>query len=324
MSLAAAVGRKPMTETRDIEVPIPRGFVLASGDVLRDAHILLRRHGAENGPQIIAMGGISAGRDVCGVKGWWAHTFVDHHAVDLDRFGVIGFEFAPVEDERVRITPQDQARLVEIALDGIKAPRLHAFVGASYGAMVGLAMAATAPQRLGRLCVISAAHKPSAQSLAWRGVQRRIVEFALEQGAGAEGLSLARQLAMITYRTPKEFEARFGAGVDADGRGEVDRYLEARGADYAQKYGPRRWLSLSESIDRYLVDPRAVAVPTIVVASPDDQLAPLEDMQALAQALPQLRRFELLPSLFGHDAFLKEPAQLGPLIRTFLEDPAYG
>lgn len=322
--MSVAVRRKPMTETRDLHVSIPRSFTLASGDVLHDREIILRRFGAEDGAQVVAMGGISAGRDVCGEQGWWRQTFIDHNAVDLDRFGVIGLEFAPLGDERVRITPHDQARLLEVALDAVRTPRLHAFVGASYGGMVGLALAAAAPHRVDRLCVISAAHRASAQSLAWRGVQRRIVEFALAQGAGAEGLSLARQLAMITYRTPQEFEQRFGSGVGADGRGEVDRYLEARGADYAQKVGPRRWLSLSESIDRHQVDPRTVTVPTTVVASPDDQLAPLEDMRALAQALPKLRRFELLPSLFGHDAFLKEPAQLGPFIRTFLEDPAYG
>jgi homoserine O-acetyltransferase len=323
MSAAAATVRSD-SEPCDIHAPIPGNFALASGDPLQDGHIVIRRFGALDRPQVVAMGGISAGRDVCGAKGWWRTALIEHGGVDLNRFGVIGLEFSPLGDERVRVTPQDQARLIEIALDHIGAPRLHAFIGASYGGMVGLALAASAPQRLERLCVISAAHRPSAQSLAWRGVQRRIVEFALTQGAGAEGLSLARQLAMITYRTPGEFETRFGSGIDKRGRGEVDRYLEARGWDYASRVGPRRWLSLSESIDRHLVDPQSVIVPATVVATPGDQLAPVEDMQALAGALPKLRRLELLPSIFGHDAFLKEPAQLGPIIRACLEDPSHG
>lgn len=308
----------------DFEIPIPADFSLASGDALDDGCIRLRRFGAAHGPQVMALGGISAGRDVCGESGWWRETLTDHDAVDLDRFGLIGIDFAPLNDQRVRITPHDQARLIVPALDALGIEQLDAFIGASYGGMVGLALGAIAPGRVARLCIISAAHKPAAQSLAWRGVQRRIVEFGLAQGAGPEGLALARQLGMITYRTPQEFEARFGAGVDAQGAGEVDRYLTARGAAYANAVAPHRWLSLSESIDRFLVDPASIATPTTVVASPDDQLAPLADMRVLAERLPNLIKFELLPSLYGHDAFLKEPARLAPIIRDFLKEPNHG
>ncbi len=308
----------------DFEIPIPATFRLASGDALDDTCIRLRRCGAADGPQVIALGGISAGRDVCGETGWWRETLTDHEAVDLDRFGLVGIDFAPLNDQRVRITPHDQARLIVHALDALGIEHLDAFIGASYGGMIGLALGAIAPDRVARLCIIATAHKPAAQSLAWRGVQRRIVEFGLAQGAGADGLALARQLAMITYRTPQEFEARFGAGVDAHGTGEVDRYLTARGAAYAQAVAPHRWLSLSESIDRFFVDPATVATPTTVVASPDDQLAPLGDMRALAERLPNLLKFKLLPSLYGHDAFLKEPARLAPIIRDFLKEPNHG
>lgn len=308
----------------DFEIPIPAAFGLESGDPLDDGCIRLRRFGVAHGPQVIALGGISARREVCGETGWWRETLTDHEAVDLDRFGLIGIDFAPLNDQRVRITPYDQARLIVHALDALRIERLDAFIGASYGGMVGLALGAIAPSRVARLCIISAAHKPAAQSLAWRGVQRRIVEFGLAQGAGADGLALARQLAMITYRTPQEFEARFGAGVDAQGAGEVDRYLTARGAAYASAVAPHRWLSLSESIDRFFVDAVSIAMPTTLVASSDDQLAPLADIRDLAERLPNLRKLELLPSLYGHDAFLKEPARLAPIIREFLEAPSHG
>jgi homoserine O-acetyltransferase/O-succinyltransferase len=321
---ALALNRREATLFEDIAAPIPKDFTLEGGDVLPDTQVRLRRFGARDAPQILALGGISAGVDVCGEDGWWRETIVDHNAVDLTRFGLIGVDFAPIGNHRVRLTPRDQARLILVALDRLRVPTLHGFVGASYGGLVGLALAALAAERVERLCVISAAHRPAAQALAWRGVQRRIVSFGLEHGDAAGGLALARQLAMITYRTADEFEARFGAGVDAEGRGGVDRYLEARGEAYAEAGAPRRWLTLSEAIDRAIVDPTEVRVATTLVGCLDDQLVPISLVRELAERLPRLRGLHTLPSIYGHDAFLKEPARIAPIIRKCLEAPAHG
>lgn len=314
---------EPETWARDVRIPIPADFRLASGDVLADGAILARLDGVEGGPVVLALGGISAGRKIAGDDGWWGNIAAPGGAIDLDTHALLGLEFAPLSDQRVRITPDDQARLVEIALDALAIPRLHAFVGASYGAMVGLALAARAPARVARLCVISAAHKPSALGSAWRGVQRRIVEFGLEHNDGERGLALARQLAMTTYRSAEEFESRFGAGVGADGLGGVDAYLIARGEAYPRQMPPRRWLSLSEAIDRHNVDPAKISVPVTVAACPTDQLAPFADMQALAQELPRLAGFHAVPSIYGHDAFLKETSAIGAVISRALETNAH-
>jgi homoserine O-acetyltransferase len=185
--------------------------------------------------------------------------------------------------------------------------------------MVGLAFAAEAPERIERLCAISAAHKPAALARGWRGVQRRVVEFALAQGAAEEGLSLARQLAMITYRSADEFDARFPGGVGDDGLSELDRYLVSRGDAYVNAMAPRRWLSLSESIDRLSVDPARVGAAVTLAACPADQIVPIETIQELSRRLPNLRALHTLPSLYGHDAFLKEPAQVAAIIRSCLE-----
>jgi homoserine O-acetyltransferase len=316
---ALALDRAPLATFEDVAAPIPDGFTLESGDVLPDTHVLLRRFGAIDAPQVLVLGGISAGKDVCGQDGWWRETLIDHDAIDLERYGVIGLDFAPISNKRIRLSPRDQARLIVLALDRLRIAALHTFVGASYGGLVGLALATLAPERVERLIVISAGHRQSAQALAWRGVQRRIVEFGLTNGDAAQGLSLARQLAMITYRTGDEFEARFGAGVDGEGRGAVDRYLESRGDNYALACAPKRWLTLSESIDRGSVDPVAVKALTTVVACTDDQLVPAALLQELAERLPRLAAHHTLPSLYGHDAFLKEPAHIARIIRASLE-----
>ncbi len=71
---ALAKRAPPAAHFSDITVRIPAAFALESGDALADTHIQIRRFGNEAGPQIVALGGISSGRDVCSDHGWWRDT----------------------------------------------------------------------------------------------------------------------------------------------------------------------------------------------------------------------------------------------------------
>jgi homoserine O-acetyltransferase len=188
--------------------------------------------------------------------------------------------------------------------------------------MVALAFGERYPDRVARLIVISTADRAHAMASAWRVVQRRIVRFALESGQAAQGLALARALAMATYRSPEEFSARFaGAARKEDDRFvlPVEEYLFARGAEYAQRYRPESFVCLSESIDLHRVDAGRVFAPVTAVAVREDQLVPLADMRAMVARLPNAELHEI-SSVYGHDAFLKENRHLKPIFATVLND----
>jgi homoserine O-acetyltransferase len=308
----------------DCFVSIPASFRLDSGARLPDREFRARIFGRENAPLVIAAGGISAGRFVYASdgSGWWQDIVAPGAAVDLDRWRVLAFDFAPntpAHDADIVVSTIDQARLVELTLDTLGVENAYAYIGASYGGMIGLALAAQAPERLRRLCVISAAHRPSVMGMAWRGIQRRIVALAAAAGRPEEGLALARELAMTTYRGVDELEARFDRTVDDEGLSEVCRYLISRGRAYPSAINSARWAALSASIDRHQVAPEAVEVPTTLIASISDRLTPVSDMRDLALGLPDLRRFAEIDSLYGHDAFLKDVDRLTPIIRSFLD-----
>ena len=152
----------------------------------------------------------------------------------------------------------DQAELLLRLINHLGIASLRAIAGASYGGMVALAFGERFPDRVARLIVISAADRAHPMASAWRVVQRRIVKFAIETGNPAQGLELARALAMATYRSPEEFAARFAGAARRNGDDEfvlpVEEYLFARGAEYAQRYRPDSFVCLSESIDLHRVD----------------------------------------------------------------------
>jgi len=330
--------RRGPEEVSEGVVRIPGGLALQHGGSLAEAIVAWRLAGAAGAPVVLALGGISAHRCVYSIGqrgGWWDALVGPGKALDSRRFRILGCDFiggsgdstGPGEEPGFpTVSTHDQAAAAVAVLDALRISSLHAIVGASYGGMVALAFAERHPERVQRLLIIGACDRNHPQATAWRSVQRRIVRFAIEQGNGKAGLELARALAMITYRTPEEFGARFGAaprtGAAADGANRVvfpvEDYLFARGADYAARYRPEAFLCLSESIDLHAVDAASIRTPSTLVAVREDQLVPHVDVQACARLIGGHASVHEINSSFGHDAFLKEPLQLAPIFSASL------
>ena len=95
-------------------------------------------------------------------------------------------------------------------------------------------------------------------------------------------------------------------------------YLRARGQAFLSVMSPRRFLSLSASIDRHRVHPERIASPTLLIGAESDQLVFAEQLRALNAGLAEPKELHLLDSLFGHDMFLKEAERIGRIVAPFL------
>jgi homoserine O-acetyltransferase len=186
--------------------------------------------------------------------------------------------------------------------------------------MVGLQFAAAHGARLGQLVAISGCHRAHPYASAWRALQRRAVALGALQCDQTHGLELARQLAILSYRTPDEFAARFGPAQVASGRvrAAAEDYLDHCGAQFAARTPATAFLRLSESLDLHTMDPGQVRVPVTVVAVAEDRLVPVADACALAERLRGETRLRVLHSHYGHDAFLKEHAAIAVVLREAL------
>ena len=272
--------------------------------------------GPADAPVVVALGGISATRHT---REWWPAIVHERGAIDLDRFRVLGVDYldggeGPDGRPERAITTRDQADAIAAALDALDIERVHTIVGASYGGMVALAFAERYPERVGQLVVISAPARPHPMAVALRSIQRQIVELALNAGRADEGLALARQLAVTTYRSAEEFGERFDANSVLD-------YLRHQGEKFARRFSAARYLALSQSLDSHVVDPAAITVPTTLVAARGDAIVPLEQLQELADVLAGPSVLRVTQTSTGHDAFLAEPQVVGAIIRNSLLNP---
>lgn len=323
-------------------VPAPAAHVSARADAVRGEFSLVldmchagRRtvriaweaSGPADAPAVVVAGGISAHRHVCAGSAFPAPGWLDTlagagRALDPTRLRLIAFDYVGADGGiDAAIDTADQADAVAGLLDRLGIACLHAFVGYSYGALVGLQFAVRHRARLARLVAVSGAHRAHPYAAAWRALQRRAVALGQLQCADLQGLSLARQFAMLSYRTPEEFDVRFGAPPElVNGRVRVaaEDYLDAAGARYVSRTPVVAWQRLSESIDLHRIEPAQVCVPTTVVAVEGDRLVPLADAVALVEGLGTLGRLRVLRSPYGHDAFLKEPRRIDAILRKAL------
>lgn len=299
----------------------------------RKVRIAYEVSGAAGTPVIFVAGGISAHRHVaangCDAHAGWAEDLVGaSRTLDPARCRILAFDYVGADGSLdVPIDTADQADAIALLLEALGIDQLEAFIGYSYGAMVGLQLAQRHPLRLQRLVAVSGAHRAHPYAAAWRALQRKAVALGQLQCADEQGLSLARQFAMLSYRTPEEFAERFDAPPTLkNGRVCVaaEDYLDAAGARFVARICSTAWLRLSESIDLHQVDPARVTVPTTVIAVEGDRLVPLSDAVTLVEGLGLNGNLRVLRSRYGHDAFLKEGDRIDALLGAALRQGPTG
>jgi len=129
--------------------------------------------------------------------------------------------------------------------------------------------------------------------------------------------------AVLTYRTGREFDRRFGRQRREDGRFEMQSYLEHHGRRFVERFDDRAYRTLLDAMDAHDVGRERGGVAralgafrgTLVgVGIPGDRLYPARAVQAWTEAAGA--RYATIESSRGHDGFLVETDQVGRILRA--------
>jgi homoserine O-acetyltransferase len=208
--------------------------------------------------------------------------------------------------------------------------RFALVAGGSLGGMITLEVALARPDRVDHVLPIAAPAATGALAIAWNHLQLEIVDRL-----GMEGLELARQLAMTTYRSETDFDARFGRAVQADGRFAVNSYLDHQGRKLLDRFDPDTYAVLVRIMDGHDVGRGRGGVVEAFrsLAAAGAGLTGLGIEGDLLYGPEQVRRivdeavaagvdatYRELQSTKGHDAFLTEWDQLARVLTEALAD----
>lgn len=245
------------------------------------------------------------------------------------------------------LTLDDVAGAGKAVIDHLGIDSLYALVGPSMGGMTALSFAAQFPEVSRSLVLISAAARSSPYAIALRSLQREIIRRDPDWAGGRyeaaaapiAGMRLARKLGMITYRSGKEWDQRFGRervpgeresgdpfGIDF----EVEAYLEHHAQKFTGEFDANCYLYLSRASDYFDLAEYGGTVPEalknvvadriMVIGVESDFLFRIEQQRELA------RDFEVagksvtlveLDSIQGHDSFLVDIDRFRPVIGSF-------
>ncbi len=308
-------------------------FELESGEVLHDAvqaYHLDGPLGARRDNVILVFHALTGNADAVG--DWWPQVAGPGRPLDTTRYAVLSPNLlgscygstGPSRDPSrpfPKVTTRDMARFVGELVDALGIRTVTLAVGGSLGGMVALEWAATFPARSKAVLALAApaAHTPFA--IGWSHIQRQAIA-----AGGPQGLALARMVGTMTYRTPTEFEARFGREVDGQGNFAVQSYLSHQAEKLLARFDARTYRTLLDAMDAHDVGRGRGGVGAALgafrgylagVGIPGDLLYGYEDVRAWTEAAgAELRT---LRSPFGHDAFLIEEEKVGKLLREALE-----
>jgi len=245
--------------------------------------------------------------------------------------GSIAPSGAPYGERFPLVTVPDIVRAQREALAQIGLTRFAAVVGGSLGGMQALAWALEAPAQVDRALVIGAYDHFAAMGIALNAIARDAIRIARTP---AEGIALARKIAMLTYKSEALLSRRFARNHDRNGgdptristdRYDVEGYLDHQGVIFAARMEPLAYLALTRAMDLFDTRDIALAPPhpqlTFVGISSDWLFLPSyvrEAAERFARDGADSRYLELV-SDHGHDAFLAEPERLYALLRPRLE-----
>jgi homoserine O-acetyltransferase len=276
-------------------------------------------------------------------------------SVDRETGEIYGPDFPLVS---IRDNVRAQARL----LDSMGIRRLRLVLGGSIGGMQALDWAILNPERVQRALVIAVA-PVSAMGLALNHLQRRAIQHDPDWSGGhylpqrppRQGLALARQIGMLSYKSAALFDERFGrnpnrngedpwgqdgresgpegrlpGGQDGSligGRFDIAGYLDHQGERFINRFDANSHLAILRTMDTW--DPlrgyssateafNRIRARLSFVGISSDWLFPPESVRHLAytiRAAGVQADYREMTSDHGHDAFLAEQVALVRLLQ---------
>ncbi len=286
-------------------------------------------------------------------EGWWSKLIGPRKALDTNKYYVIcpnvlgscygttgPTSINPNSNQLYRmnfpeVTVRDMVKVQKELFNFLGISKIKFAVGGSLGGMQVLEWAIMFPNMLDKIMPIAASAGHSAWAIGLNEASRNAIVNDPEWNQGnyknqpEKGISLARKIAMISYRSYQSFNKKFERRISLSHERpifEVESYLNYQGTKLTNRFDANTYLYLSKIMDLHDVGKDRgginealsnIKAKTKCVGINSDILYPVEEQKEITSQIPNAEYVEI-DSIHGHDAFLIEFEQLDKIIKEFI------
>jgi len=339
---------------------------LESGQTLNNVEIAYERAGYVNAPVILVCHALTGNQYTVGEgkeKGWWSDFIGPDRWIDTNRYQVITTNvisgcdgstgpnsFNPSAGTLYRtdfpfVTVRDIVHAQYLALRKLGVDHIHAVIGGSLGGMQVLEWGILYPTFMNLLIPIAATPFLSDFAIAFNTIARRAIlqdpawkngKYTADEG-NIVGLSIARMIGMVTYRSSQLFNQRFNRKIlEKWGKAhdeitfEIESYLLYQGEKLIQRFDANSYLYLLKAMDSHDIGRERggwkkalsqIQAPILAIGFYGDLLYPPEQLRELTSIYRQTGKkawFYQVDTNFGHDGFLTEFEKWGDIVKEGL------
>lgn len=289
--------------------------------------------------------------------GWWDGLIGPGGYIDTQRYAVITMNTlggcngstgpssphpetgTPYGSRFPKVTIRDMVKAQYICLEKLGIRHVKAVIGGSMGGMLALEWAVMYPDFMDACIPIATGATLSSLSMAHNEIGRRAIMLDPQWQGGdyypgsgpLNGLSTARMVGMVTYRTEDLFERRFRREGEENPYLQVESYLRYQGEKLVSRFDANSYLLFLSAMDGHDIGRgrggiekavEMIRARILTIGITEDMYFPVRQQRSFHQLCLNKGKnavYHEFSSYYGHDAFLVEFNQFGSKIRQFLE-----
>lgn len=279
-------------------------------------------------PVVLVNHALTGNSLVVGLKGWWNVLIGENRTIDTNQYTILAFNVPgngyddTIIENYLDFTARDVARLFIEGLKVLQINQLYAIIGGSVGGGIAWEIAALEQKITKHLIPIATDWKSTDWLIANCFLQEQILNNS------AKPIEDARIHAMLCYRTPESFKAKFDRTIHEElAIFNIESWLSHHGKKLQKRFQLSAYklmnqllktIDISRNRESFLAVASKIEADIHIIGINSDLFFTVNENKETYETLKKHKAnvtFQEIDSIHGHDAFLIEYKQLDNLLK---------
>lgn len=307
-----------------------QNFATESGAIFASINLSYQLFGCalHTAPIVLVNHALTGNSQVVGSKGWWNVLIGENRTIDTNKYTILAFNVPgngfdeTIIDNYLDFTARDVAGLFIEGLKVLQIEQLYAIIGGSVGGGIAWEIAALSPKITKHLIPIATDWKATDWLIANCFLQEQILNNS------AKPIEDARIHAMLCYRTPESFKAKFDRTINEElGIFNIESWLNHHGEKLQQRFQLSAYkmmnqllktIDITRNRESFIAVASKIKAAIHIIGINSDLFFTVNENKDTYEILKKYKEnvtFQEIDSIHGHDAFLIEYKQLDNLLK---------